>query len=100
MIVLCKGTHRVFIPEAETDQSAGWEVQGYQREGAALPAADLDWTQIKGVSAEIANALLYLGLTSKAALLAFAETSPEAMTQIPGIGPKRAQDIVAWAKGA
>ncbi len=100
MIILCKGMHRVFIPDGETHQVGTWEAQGFQREDVTPPAPAVDWTQVKGVSAEIANALLYVGLISKAALLAFVETSPDALTQIPGIGPKRAQDIVAWAKGA
>lgn len=99
MIVLCRGLHRVFIPEAETAQAAGWEAQGYQRENVTPAVPDLDWSQVKGVSGEIANALLYMGLTSKAALLAYAESGPEALTQIPGIGPRRAEDILAWAKG-
>jgi len=55
----------------------------------------VDWTNVSGVSDEIAQALLYVGLTSKAALLAH---GAENLTKIPGIGKKRAADLIAYAE--
>lgn len=65
------------------------------------PAAQLadpgrvDWTAVSGVSDEIANALYYVGLTSKATLMAYGEGE---LTKIPGIGKKRARDLVKFAE--
>ena len=60
----------------------------------ANPATD--WTQVKGISDELANALLYMGLTSKAALLAYARDNT--LTAIPGIGARRAADLLQFAR--
>ena len=56
----------------------------------------VDWTQVKGISDELANALLYMGLTSKAALLEYARDNT--LTDIPGIGAKRAADLLQFAR--
>lgn len=68
-------------------------------EPAPIALVDFDWTQIKGVSDELARALNHIGLNSPALLIAFVEGGNE-LTDIPGIGKKRASDILAWAKGA
>lgn len=62
-------------------------------------ADSVDWTKVKGVSTEISNALHYMGLSTKDKLLAyFMENGISALTDIPGIGMKRARDIVAFAQ--
>ena len=92
---------------------AGWDTAALapyeQREEIASepPAAGddapqverVDWTQVKGVSSEINNALHYMGLNTKEALLTyFMENGISALTDIPSVGMKRARDIIAWAE--
>ena len=63
----------------------------------ATPSTPFDWTAIKGVSTEIAAALKYIGLDSPSALLSFVTMGGD-LQAIPGIGKKRAPDIVEWAE--
>lgn len=63
------------------------------------PTERVDWTKCKGVSTEIAAALYYMNLNSKEDLLAyFMENGVSALTDIPGVGMKRAMDIIAFAQ--
>lgn len=63
----------------------------------ALPTVPTDWTQVKGVSTEIAAALNHLGLTYPEKLRAFTIAGGD-LTAIPGIGKARARAIVDWAE--
>lgn len=59
----------------------------------------VDWTQVKGVSVEIAAALHAAGLHTKDDLLtALMQGGIEALTNLAGIGMKRARDLVAFAQ--
>jgi len=69
--------------EAQTAETPDW--------------AATDWTAIKGVSTEIAAALNYIGLYTPQSLLAFVAMGGD-LQAIPGIGKKRAPDIVKWAE--
>lgn len=107
---------RVFMPDGETGQILEWEAKGYVRwhptavspeiETASEPTAQeteptvrVDWTKCKGVSTEIAAALYYMGFNSKDDLLTyFMQNGISALTDIPGIGMKRARDIIAFAQ--
>lgn len=77
---------------------AAQETQGGPIAPEPLPSMPTDWTRIKGVSTEIAAALYHLGLNTPAELLAFATMTGGDLTNIPGIGKKRAADIVEWAE--
>ena len=63
----------------------------------ATPSTPFNWTAIKGVSTEIAAALNYIGLYTPQSLLAFVAMGGD-LQAIPGIGKKRAPDIVKWAE--
>jgi len=109
MVVLTNGLGRVFLPDGETGQIESLLSNGYwvwQKEPIApvIPdpvsneetAAAVDWTQVKGVSDELAAALAFVGLTSKAALLEYG--AENLAKNIPGIGKRRAQDLMEFAR--
>lgn len=83
---------------ATVDAVGPQDEQGGQLTPEPLPRLPTDWTRIKGVSTEIAAALYHLGLNTPAELLAFATMTGGDLTNIPGIGKKRAADIVEWAE--
>lgn len=59
----------------------------------------VDWTKCKGVSTEIANALYYMGLNTKDDLLIFFQSNGiSALTDIPGVGMKRAKDLISFSQ--
>ena len=64
------------------------------------PQAELvDWTKCKGVSTEIAAALYYMGLDTKDDLLIFFQANGiSALTDIPGVGMKRAKELISFAQ--
>jgi hypothetical protein len=71
----------------------------------APPTADepqterVDWTKCKGVSTEIAAALYYMGLNTKDDLLTFFQSNGiSALTDIPGVGMKRAKDLISFSQ--
>ena len=85
-----------FDPAAEREEIAS---EPAAPTGDEVQAERVDWTQVKGVSTEISNALHYMGLDSKEALLIYCmENGISALTDIPGVGMKRARDIIAWAE--
>ncbi len=77
---------------------AAWATQQAEPEPADTPPA-VDWTEVRGVGPQIAGALEYLGLTSKADLLGYlAEHGMEGLTDIPAVGQKQALALVAYAE--
>ena len=81
---------------------AGWgevapvtaqETQGEEIEPEPTITPATDWTQVSGVSDEIADALIYAGIVNPAALLAWGD-----ITRIPGIGKARAAALTTWAE--
>ncbi len=59
----------------------------------------VDWTQVRGVGPEIANALIYMGLDSKEKLLAYVdENGADSLAEIPSVSKSRAKAILAHAK--
>jgi len=63
------------------------------------PSLSVDWTAVRGVSTEIADALLYMGLDSRDAFLSFFMAGGiEAVTKIQGVGMKRARNLIAYAQ--
>ena len=89
-------TDRLPIPAAHDAFAAA--VPAQEAQTAETPDwAPTDWTAIKGVSTEIAAALNYIGLYTPQSLLAFVTMGGD-LTAIPGIGKKRAPDIVEWAE--
>lgn len=71
--------------------------QGEAMAPEPLPTLPTDWTTVKGVSTEIQAALHHLGLNTPGDLLNFVTMGGD-LTAIPGIGKKRAADIVEWAE--
>ena len=63
------------------------------------PSPSVDWTEVRGVSTEIADAMLGMGMDSKDAFLSFFMAGGiEAITKIPAVGMKRARDLIAYAQ--
>jgi hypothetical protein len=63
------------------------------------PVKQVDWTKCKGVSTEIAADLYYMNLNTKDDLLIYFQANGiSALTDIPGVGMKRARDIIAFAQ--
>ena len=58
-----------------------------------------DWTEVKGVSSEVANTLYAVNLKRKEDLLFyFASGGIQALTELRGVGMKTAQALVAYAQ--
>ena len=89
-------TDRLPIPAAYDAFAAAVPAQEAQTV-EATPSTPFDWTSIKGVSTEIAAALNYIGLYTPQSLLALVTMGGD-LIAIPGIGKKRAADIVEWAE--
>lgn len=95
-------------PVVEPAAPEVFSAQTFREEIASEPAPPtedepqaerVDWTKCKGVSTEIANALYFMKLHTKDDLLAyFMENGVAALTDIPGVGMKRAKDLIAFAQ--
>ncbi len=67
------------------------------REPQSEPVRD-DWTEVKGIGGKSADALYFMGITTKAELLAFVAANGEnAINDIPGMSDRRVASLIEWA---
>ncbi len=58
-----------------------------------------DWTEVKGIGGKLADALYFMGITTKAELLAFVAANGEnAINDIPGMSDRKVESLIIWAQ--
>ena len=68
------------------------------REPQSEPVRD-DWTEVKGIGGKLADALYFMGITTKAELLAFVAANGEnAINDIPGMSDRKVESLIIWAQ--
>jgi predicted flap endonuclease-1-like 5' DNA nuclease len=68
------------------------------REPQAQPVRD-DWTEVKGIGPKLADALYFMGITTKAELLRFVAANGEsAINDIPGMSDRKVESLISWAQ--
>ncbi len=68
------------------------------REPQAEPVRD-DWTEVKGIGGKLADALYFMGITTKAGLLAFVAANGEnVINDIPGMSDRKVESLIIWAQ--
>ena len=68
------------------------------REPQAEPVRD-DWTEVKGIGGKVADALYFMGITTKAELLAFVAAKGEkAINDSPGMSDRKVASLIEWAR--
>ena len=63
----------------------------------AQPVRD-DWTEVKGIGGKLADALYFMGITTKAGLLEYIKANGEnAINDIPGMSDRKVASLIEWA---
>ena len=58
-----------------------------------------DWTEVKSIGGKLADALYFMGITTKAGLLAFVAANGEsAINDIPGMSDRKVESLIIWAQ--
>jgi len=68
------------------------------REPQAEPVRD-DWTKVRGIGDMKRDALYFMGISTKAELLAFVAANGEnAINDIPGMSDRKVESLIIWAQ--
>ena len=68
------------------------------REPQAEPVRD-DWTKVRGIGDMKRDALYFMGINTKADLLAFVAANGEnAINDIPGMSDRKVESLIIWAQ--